>query len=63
MMPGGASGDKLLASVDVERRARQRRVAHDVNGERGGVAWSDDATARQRRAELIAPLVEIDALS
>src|SRR5215472_6797134 len=57
----GSSRDELLAAVDVVRRARECRVAHDVNGQRGDVSRSDDAPDGQRRAELVAPLVEVVA--
>src|SRR4030088_1017258 len=36
-------------------------VAHDVNGQRLDVSRSDDAPDGQRRAQLVAPLVEIVA--
>ena len=51
----------LLAAVDVVRRARECCVAHDVNGQRLDVSRSDDAPDGQRRAQLVAPLVEIVA--
>ena len=57
----GSSRDELLAAVDVVRRARECRVAHDVNGQRGDVSRSDDAPDGQRRAELVAPLVQVVA--
>jgi len=38
------SRHQLLASVDVVRRARERGVGHDVNGEGGDVGRSDIAT-------------------
>ncbi len=53
--------DELLAAVDVVGRAGERRVGHDVHGERGDVGRSDDASDRQRRAELLAALVELVA--
>ena len=56
-----SSRDELLAAVDIVRRARQCCVAHDVNGQRGDVSRSDDAPDGQRRAELVAPLVEVVA--
>src|SRR5215471_13738308 len=56
-----SSRDELLAAVDIERRARQCCVAHDVNGQRGDVSRSDDAPDGQRRAELLAPLLEVVA--
>src|ERR1700676_425130 len=45
--------DQLLASVDVERRARDRRVRHQVDGQCADVGRADDASVRQRRAELL----------
>jgi hypothetical protein len=36
-------------------------VAHDVNGQRLDVSRSDNAPDGQRRAQLVAPLVEIVA--
>src|SRR5262249_33530448 len=56
-----SSRDELLAAVDVVRRARECCVAHDVNGQGGDVSRSDDAADRQRRPELVAPLVEVFA--
>src|SRR6516165_1891879 len=56
-----SSRDELLAAVDVVRRARECCVAHDVNGWGGDVSRSDDAADRQRRPELVAPLVEVFA--
>jgi hypothetical protein len=57
----GSSRDELLAAVDVVRRARECCVAHDVNGQCGDVSRSDDAPDGQRRAELVASLVEVVA--
>src|SRR5215831_3811981 len=57
----GSSRDELLAAVDVVRRTRECCVAHDVNGQRGDVSRSDDAPDGQRRAELVASLVEVVA--
>src|SRR5208282_1609947 len=55
------SRDELLPAVDVVRRAGQRRVDHDVHGERGDVGGFDHAPDGQRRAELVAALVEVVA--
>src|SRR6266516_7618651 len=56
-----SSRDELLPAVDVVGRTRQCRVAHDVNGQRGDVSRPDDAPVGQRRAELVASLVEVVA--
>jgi hypothetical protein len=45
--------DELLASVDVEGRAGDRGVRHEVQGQRGDVGGADDAPDRQRHAELL----------
>src|SRR4051812_39455087 len=52
------SYDELLAAVDVERRAGEGPVRHDVNRERCDIGWSDDPPDRQRRAQLGAPGVQ-----
>ena len=49
----GLSADELLAAVDVVGRAGERRVGHDVHGERGDVGRSDDAPDRKRVAKLL----------
>ena len=43
------SADELLAAVDVVRRARERRVGHQVHGERRDVVRADHPPDRQRR--------------
>ena len=48
----------MLPTVDVVRRASERRVAHNVDGERGDVSGPDDAADRERRPQLIAALLE-----
>src|SRR3954452_8538428 len=53
--------DELLAPVDVIRRAGQRRVRHQVHGERRDVAGTHDAADRERAAELLAPRVDLAA--
>ncbi len=50
--------DELLAAVDVEGRAGDRRVRHEVDGQCGDVGRADDASDRQRRAELFAARVQ-----
>src|SRR4051794_12772768 len=55
------SEDELLAAVDVVRRPRERRVRHQMNGQRGHVVRLDDAPDGQRRPEFGAPPVEIRA--
>src|SRR5262249_58810837 len=55
------AGDELLAAVDVEGRAGNRRVRHEVNGQCGDVGRADDASDRQRRAELLAARVQLVA--
>ena len=52
-------GDELLAAVDVVRRARERGVDHDVNGERRDVGRPDDAADRELRPQLLAPGLEL----
>jgi AcrR family transcriptional regulator len=42
------SGDELLPAVDVVGRAGERRVAHDVDGQRGDVGGTDDPAGRER---------------
>ena len=53
--------DELLAAVDVVRCACERRVDHEVDGERGDVGRADHAPDRQRRAELFAARVQLVA--
>ena len=48
LIPG--SRDQLLPAVDREGHSCQRRVAHDVNGERGDVTRLHDASDWERRA-------------
>ena len=50
--------EELLAAVYVGGRAGERRVDHEVHGERSHVGGSDDAADGERGAELLAPLVE-----
>ena len=53
-----SSFDELLAAVDVEGRAGDRGVRHEVDGQRGDVGRADDAADRQRGTELLAALVD-----
>ena len=53
--------DELLAAVDVEGRAGDRGVGHEVDGQCGDVGWADEAADRQRGAELLAALVDLIA--
>src|SRR4051812_6735825 len=46
--------DQLLTAVDVEGRAGDRRVRHEMNRERGDVGRADDSPDRQRRAQFLA---------
>ena len=55
------AGEDLLAAVDVVGRAAERRIGHDVHGERGDVGRTDDPPDRQRGAQLIAALVKFTA--
>ena len=55
------AGEQLLAAVDVVVRTRERRVAHDMYGERGDVGRPDDAPNGERGAELMAPLLKVIA--
>jgi hypothetical protein len=48
----------LLPAVDVVRRAGERGVCHDVDGERGDVGGANDAADRERGAQLVAALLE-----
>lgn len=50
--------DELLATVDVEDGASDRRVRHQADGERGDVGRANDASDRQRRTQLRAAGVE-----
>ncbi len=50
--------NELLAAVDVVGRAGERRVGHDVDGERGDVGGTDDAADRERRPQLVPALLE-----
>jgi hypothetical protein len=45
----------LLAGVDLEGRAGDCSVAHEVNGHCCNVGGADDTPDRQRRTELLAP--------
>ena len=58
---GQLAGDQLLPAVDVVRRAREGRVAHDVHRKRGDIRRTDDAPDGKRRAELIAAFLELIA--
>ena len=51
-------GNELLAAVDVEGGASERRVDHDVHRQRGDVGRPDHAADGQRGPELGAPLVK-----
>src|SRR5215469_7777734 len=53
--------DELLAAVDVDGRAGDRRVGHEVDGQCGDVGRADDAADRQCGAELLATLAELIA--
>jgi len=53
--------NELLAAVDVVGRAGDSGVGHQVHGERGDVGRPDHAPDGQRRAELIAAVVEVIA--
>ena len=53
--------DELLAAVDVVGGPGERRVAHDVDGERGDVIWPDDSSDGECRAQLVTPLFEVTA--
>ena len=53
--------DELLAAVDVEGRAGDRGVGHEVDGQCGDVGRADDAADRQRGTELLAVLVDLIA--
>src|SRR5271155_4916140 len=55
------AGDELLPAVNVVRRASERRVAHDVYGERGDVGRFDDAPDGKRGAKVIAAVFKFIA--
>jgi len=57
----GSPLDELLPAVDIEGRAGDRRVRHEVDGQCGDVGRADDAPDRQRRAELLATRVQLVA--
>src|SRR3954462_10421320 len=63
--PGAMSermaSDQLLAAVDVIRRAGDRRVFHEVDGEGGDILRSDDPADRQRGGQLVAARGELVA--
>jgi hypothetical protein len=42
----GSPLDELLAAVDVEGRAGDRRVRHEVDGQRSNVGRANDASDR-----------------
>src|SRR3954452_25294149 len=54
-LPGRSARQQLLAAVDVVGGAGERRVGHDVHGERGDVGRAHHAADRQRGPELVAP--------
>jgi len=54
-------GDELLPAVDVVNRARERRVGHDVYGERGDVGRSNNAPDGKCGSKLIAAVFEFIA--
>ena len=45
----GSSPDELLAAIDVDGRANEPRVRHEVDGQYGDVGRVDDASNGQRR--------------
>ena len=51
-----SSFDELLAAIDVEGRAGDRGVGHEVDGQCGDVGRADDAADWQRGTELLAAL-------
>jgi hypothetical protein len=53
-----SSFEELLAAVDVEGRAGDRGVRHEVDSQGGDVGWADDAADRQRGTELRSALVD-----
>src|SRR5207245_10714481 len=54
-----ASGDQLLAAVDVVRPAGERGVGHQVHGELGDVVRADYPPDGQRGAELLAARLQV----
>jgi hypothetical protein len=56
-----SSLDELLSAVDVEGRAGDRRVCHEVDGQCGYVGRTDDPSDRQVGTELLAARVQLVA--
>ena len=57
-----ASGfDELLPAVDVEGRAGDRGIRHEVDGQGGDVGRADDTTNRQCGTELFAAGIQMVA--
>ena len=52
---------ELLAAADVDGRAGDRGVGHEVDGQGGYIGWADDTSDRQSRAQLLAARVELVA--
>jgi hypothetical protein len=57
----GSSLDELLSAVDVEGRAGDRRVRHEVDGQCGYVGRTDDPSDWQVGTELLAARVQLVA--
>ena len=55
----GSSLDELLSAVDVEGRAGDRRVRHEVDGQCGYVGRTDDPSDWQDGTELLAARVQL----
>jgi hypothetical protein len=53
---------ELLTTVDVVGRARERRVDHEVYGERRDIGRFDDAPDRQRGAQRMAAVFQLPEL-
>ena len=53
-----SSFEELLAAVDVEGRAGDRGVRHEVDGQGGDVGRADDPADRQRGTELRSAFVD-----
>ena len=56
-----SSSDELLAAVNVEGRAGERRIRHEVDGQCGDVGRADDTADRQCGTKLFAARVQIVA--
>src|SRR5262249_50262882 len=59
VMQPASCRDELLSAVDVVGGSGERRVDHDVDGERSDIGRADDPADRERRPKLVAALLEL----